>query len=77
MSSCRKQRNGCEDGAIKIFQWRIEAIEGENEENTKISSKINHLNPYLDKKGITVGTLEKSNIDNDYNHLILMPKDCY
>ena len=45
----------------------------------KISSKINNLNPYLDENGIirVGGRLEKSNINSDCKHPILMPKNSH
>ena len=42
----------CEDGAIKVIQWRTEAIENEKQKNLKISSKIRSLTPYLGENGI-------------------------
>ena len=69
----------CEDGAIKVLQWRPEAIEDENKENIKISSKFSSLNPYLDEIGIirVEGRLEKSDINNECKHPMLMPKGCH
>ena len=50
-----------------------------NEENVKISGKISSLKPYLDENGIIrVGErLEKSDINSDCKHPILMQKYCH
>ena len=67
------------DGAIREFQIRTKAIEDKSKENIKISSKFSSLNPYLDKNAIIKvgGILEKSDINNDCKHPILMPKGCH
>ena len=50
-----------------------------NEENVKISGQISSLKPYLDENGIirVGGRLEKSDINNDCKHPILMQKYCH
>ena len=76
----------CEDGAIKVLEelknWRneeLKLLKMKNEENVKISGKISSLKPYLDENGIIrVGErLEKSDINSDCKHPILMQKYCH
>ena len=64
---------------LKYFNEELKLLKIKNEENVKISSKISSLNPYLDENGIirVGGRLEKSNINNDCKHPILMPKNCH
>ena len=64
---------------LKYFSEELKLLKMKNEENVKISSKISSLNPYLDENGIirVGGRLEKSYINNDCKHPILMPKNCH
>ena len=64
---------------LKYFNEELKQLKMKNKENVKISSKISSLNPCLDENGIiTVGRrLEKSDINNDCKHPILMPKGCH
>ena len=63
----------------KYFNEELKLLKMNKEENMKISSKINNLNPYLDENGIirVGGRSEKSNINNDCKHPILMPKNSH
>ena len=63
---------------LKYFNDELKQLKMKNE-NVKISSKISSLNSYLDENGIirVGGRVEKSEVNNDCKHLILMPKDCH
>ena len=64
---------------LKHLNEELKQLKMKNKENVKISSKISSLNPCLDENGIiTVGRrLEKSDINSDCKHPILMPKGCH
>ena len=64
---------------LKYFNEELKLLKMKNEENVKISSKISSLNPYLHENRIirVGGRLEKSYINNDCKHPILMPKNCH
>ena len=64
---------------LKYFNEELKQLKMKNKENVKISSKISSLNPYLDENGIirVGGRLEKSDINKDSKHPILMPKGCH
>ena len=64
---------------LKYSDEELKLLKMKNEENVKISSKISILKPYLDANGIIIvgGRLEKSDINNDCKHPILIPKDCH
>ena len=64
---------------LKYFNEELKQLKMKNKENVKISSKISSLNPCLDENGIirVGGRLEKSYINNDCKHPILMPKGCH
>ena len=64
---------------LKYFNEQLKQLKMKNKENVKISSKISSLNPCLDDNGIirVGGRLEKSYINNDCKHPILMPKGCH
>ena len=64
---------------LKYFNEELKQLKMKNKENVKISSKISSLNLYLDKNGIirVGGRLEKSDINNECKHPILMPKGCH
>ena len=64
---------------LKYFNEKLKQLKMKNKENVKISSKISSLDPFLNENGIIrVGwRLEKSDINNDCMHPILMPKGCY
>ena len=64
---------------LKYFNEELKLLKMKNEENVKNSSKISSLNLYLDENGIIRAgwRLEKSDINNDCKHPILMPKDCH
>ena len=61
---------------LKYFNEELKLLEMRNEDHVKISSRINSLNPYLDENGIITvrGRLEKSDINNDCKHPILLSK---
>ena len=60
---------------LKYFNEELKQLKMKNKENVKISSKISSLNLYLDENGIirVGGRLEKSDINNECKHPILMP----
>ena len=64
---------------LKYFNEELKLLKMKNEENVKISGKISSLKPYLDENGIIrVGwRLEKTEINNDCKHPILMQKYCH
>ena len=64
---------------LKYFNEELKQLKMKNKENVKISSKISSLNPYLEENGIirVGGRLEKSDINKDSKHPILMPKGCH
>ena len=64
---------------LKYFNEELKQLKMKNKENVNISSKINSLNPYLDENGImrVGGRLEKSDINNDCKHPILILKCCH
>ena len=63
---------------LKYFNEELKQLKMKNKINVKISSKISSLSPYLDENGIirVGGRLEKSDINNECKHPILMPKGC-
>ena len=64
---------------LKYFNKELKQLKMKNKENVNISSKISSLNPYLDENGImrVGGRLEKSDINNECKHPILIPKCCH
>ena len=64
---------------LKYFNEELKLLKMKNEANFKISSKKSSLNPYLDENGIirVGGRLEKSGINNDFKHSILVPNNCH
>ena len=64
---------------LKYFNEELKQLKMKNKENVKISSKISSLNSYLDENGIirVGGKFEKSDINNECKHPILMPKGCH
>ena len=57
-------------GTMKIFQPQNEKTEIKN------SSQIYNLDPYIDENGIirVGGRLDKSNVNNEYKHVIVFLK---
>ena len=64
---------------LKYFNEELKQLKMKNKENVKISSKMSSLNPYLDENGIirVGGRLEKSEINNECKHPILILKRCH
>ena len=64
---------------LKYFNEELNQLKMKNKENVKISSEISSLNSYLDENGIirVGGKFEKSDINNESKHPILMPKGCH
>ena len=63
---------------LKYFNKELKQLKMKNKENVKISSEMSSLNPYLDENVIirVGGRLEKSDINSECSHPILMPKGC-